>query len=117
MILFWALPAAFIIWVARFFLFPGFAPPMSPTMTAEQVAEFYVIRPTSRIRYSMIVFNWFGVCLVPILTLIVMQIRRMAHRTPILSYAMLGCVAGGPTLSRCQRLWLLAAFRPERTRS
>ena len=46
----------------------------------------------------MIVFNWFGVCLVPILILIIMQIRRMAHRTPIFSYAMMGCAAGGPTL-------------------
>jgi len=63
----------------------------------------------------MIVFNWFGVCLVPILSLIVLQIRRMAHRTPIFSYAMLGCVAGAPTLFLIANVcWLLAAFRPER---
>ena len=63
----------------------------------------------------MILFNWFCVGLIPILILLVMQIRRMAHRTPIFSYCMLGCVAGGPTLflvANC--CWLLAAFRPER---
>jgi len=117
LILLWTLPATVIIFIACFFLFPGFNPPMSPTMTAEQVAAFY--RDPARlpeIRYSMIVFNWFGVCLVPILTLIVMQIRRMAHRTPIFSYAMLGCVAGGPTLFLVANVcWLLAAFRPERS--
>jgi len=86
-------------------------------MSADQVAAFYR-DPANlpRIRYSMILFNWFGVCLVPILILMVMQIRRMAHRTPIFSYCMLGCVAGGPTLFLIANIcWLLAAFRPERS--
>src|SRR5689334_24805609 len=96
LILLWTLPATVLIWISAFFLFPGFMPPMSPTMSAEQVAAFYRENP-SGVRYSMILFNWFGVCLIPILMLIVLQIRRMAHRTPIFSYAMLGCAAGGPT--------------------
>ncbi|SPM34666.1 hypothetical protein MRAB57_2486 [Mycobacterium rhizamassiliense] len=116
-ILLWTLPAALLIWIAAFLLFPGFNPPMSPSMTAEQVAAFY--RDPAhipQIRSSMIVFNWFGVCLVPILALIVLQIRRMAHRTSIFSYAMLGCAAGGPTLFLVANVcWLLAAFRPERS--
>jgi hypothetical protein len=116
LILLWTLPAAALIWIGAFLLFPGFNPPMSPTMSAEQVAAFYRDPANlSRIRYSMIVFNWFAVCLIPILILIVMQIRRMAHRTPIFSYCMLGCVAGGPTLFLIANVcWLLAAFRPER---
>ncbi|OBJ79056.1 hypothetical protein [Mycobacterium colombiense] len=117
LILLWTLPAALILWIASFLLFPGFNPPMSPTMPAEQVAAFYRDpEHIPQIRYSMIVFNWFGVCLVPILALIVLQIRRMAHRTPIFSYAMLGCAAGGPTLFLVANVcWLLAAFRPERS--
>ena len=116
LILLWTLPAAAIIWISAFFLFPGFTPPMSPTMSADQVAAFYRDPENlARIRYSMILFNWFGVCLVPILILVVMQIRRMAHRTPIFSYCMLGCVAGGPTVFLIANVcWLLAAFRPER---
>jgi hypothetical protein len=116
LILFWTLPAVAVIWIAAFFLFPGFTPPMSPTMSAEKVAAFYRDPENlSRIRYSMILFNWFCVGLIPIVILIVMQIRRMAHRTPILSYCMLGCVAGGPTLFLIANVfWLLAAFRPER---
>jgi hypothetical protein len=114
LILLWTLPAAVIIWVGGFLLFPGFTPPMSPTMPADQVAAFYRDNQ-SGVRYSMILFNWFGICLIPILILLVMQIRRMAHRTPIFSYCMLGCVAGGPTLFLIANVcWLLAAFRPER---
>ena len=63
----------------------------------------------------MILFNWFAVGLIPILALIVLQIRRMAHRTPIFSYAIIACAAGGPTIFLMANLfWLLAAFRPER---
>jgi hypothetical protein len=87
---------------------------MSPRMPADQVAAFYRDNQ-SQVRYSMILFNWFGVCLIPILILLVMQVRRMSHRTPIFSYALLGCVAGGPTLFLIANVcWLVAAFRPER---
>ncbi|WP_025737976.1 hypothetical protein [Mycobacterium genavense] len=116
-ILLWTLPVTVILWIAGFVLFPGFNPSMSPSMSAERVAAFY--RDPAhipQIRYSMIVFNWFGVCLVPILALIVLQVRRMAHRTPIFAYTMLGCVAGGPTLFLVANVcWLLAAFRSERS--
>jgi hypothetical protein len=116
LILLWTLPAMAIVWVAAFFLFPGFVHPMSPTMSAQQVAAFYRDpHNLSRIRYSMILFNWFCVGLIPILTLIVMQMRRMAHRTPVFSYCMIGIMAAGPTLFLVANLfWLLAAFRPER---
>ncbi len=116
LILWWSLPAVALIWVSAFFLFPGFTPPMSPTMSAEQVAAFYRDPAhLSRIRGSMILFNWFCVGLIPVLILIMMQIRRMAHRTPIFAYCMLGCAAGGPTIFLVANIfWLLAAFRPER---
>jgi hypothetical protein len=116
LILFWTLPVLGVIWVSAFLLFPGFVHPMSPSMSAEQVAAFYR-NPDNLplIRWSMILFNWFGVGMIPILALIVMQIRRMAHHTPIFSYCYLGCLTGGPTLFFLADLfWLLAAFRPER---
>src|SRR4029453_17362786 len=116
LILLWTLPALGLIWISAFFLFPGFLHPVSPTMSAGEVAAFFRDPENlPRIRYSMILFNWFCVGLIPILTLIVMQIRRMAHRTPIFSYCILCCATGGPTLFLLANLfWLLAAFRPER---
>jgi hypothetical protein len=114
LILLWTLPLLGILWISAFFLFPGFVHPMSPTMSADEVVAFYRDE-TSRIRYSMILFNWFCVGLIPIVMLLVMQIRRMAHRTPILSYSLLACAAGGPSLFLIANMfWLLAAFRPER---
>jgi len=110
------LPAVGAIWLAAFLLFPGFVQPMSPTLSAEEVAAFYR-DPANlpRIRYSMILFNWFAVGLIPILALIALQVRRMAHRTPIFSYAIIACAAGGPTIFLMADLfWLLAAFRPTR---
>ena len=41
LLLFWSLPVIALIWVAAFLTFPGFVHPMSPTMSAEQVAAFY----------------------------------------------------------------------------
>jgi hypothetical protein len=116
LILIWTLPALVVIWGAGFLLFPGFTHPMSPSMTAAQVAAFYRDPAhLSRIRYSMILFNWFGVGLVPLLTLLVMQLRRMAHQTPILSYCLLCCTGGGPAIFLLANLfWLLAAYQPGR---
>jgi hypothetical protein len=116
LILLWTLPALAIVWLSAFLLFPAFVEPLSPTLSAEEVAAFYRDPENlPRIRYSMIVFNWFAVGYIPILALIVLQIRRMAHRTPIFSYAIIACAAGGPTIFLMANLfWLLAAFRPER---
>lgn len=116
MILLWTLPVVGILWISAFMLFPGFTPPMSPTMSAQEVAAFYRDPGNlARIRFSMILFNWFCVGLIPILALIVLQMRRMAHRTPIFSYAIIACAAGGPTIFLMANLfWLLAAFRPDR---
>jgi hypothetical protein len=115
-LLLWTLPVLGIVWLSAFLLFPGFVHPMSPTMSAAEVAAFYRDPENlPRIRYGMIVFNWFAVGLIPILALIVLQIRRMAHRTPIFSYAIIACAAGGPTTFLMANLfWLVAAFRPER---
>jgi hypothetical protein len=115
-ILVWTLPVVGILWISAFLLFPGFVHPMSPSLSAEEVAAFYRDPVNlSRIRTSMILFNWFSVGLVPLLALLVLQIRRMAHRTPIFSYSLIACAAGGPTIFLLADLfWLLAAFRPER---
>ncbi|MET0385548.1 MAG: hypothetical protein ABW321_06300 [Polyangiales bacterium] len=116
LILFWLLPALGVTWLAACVIFPGFSPPMSPTWSAEAVAAFYRDPShTASIRISMVLFNWFCVGMIPFLALLITQIHRMAHHTPIWSYAYIGCMAGGPTLLFTADLfWLVAAFRPER---
>jgi len=113
-VIFWTLPAVAVMWIAAFFLFPGFLPPMSPTWSPARVAAFYRDH-TSRVRYSMILFNWFCVALIPILLLIVERMRGMAHRTPILRYCLIGVAGAAPIAFLTSTIfWLLAAFRPDR---
>jgi hypothetical protein len=87
---------------------------MSPRASAAEVAEFYRDH-TARIRYSMILLNWFCVALIPLLMLIVERMRGMAHRTPILRYCMIGVAGAAPIAFLTSTVfWLLAAFQPER---
>src|SRR5881394_2894567 len=114
-IIFWTLPAVAVMWIAAFFLFPGFVPPMSPQASAAEVAAFYS-QNLSRVRYSMILFNWFCVALIPILMLIVERMRGMVHRTPVMRYCVIGVAGAAPiAFLTATVFWLLAAFRPDRT--
>ena len=109
-----ALPVVAVVWIAAFFLFPGFLPPMSPRSSAADVAAFYRDR-TARVRYSMILLNWFCVALIPLLMVIVERMRRMAHRTPILRYCVIGVAGAAPiAFLTATVFWLLAAFQPQR---
>lgn len=114
-IILWSLPAVVVIWIAAFFLFRGFVPPMSPRASAAEVAAFYRDN-LSRVRYSMILFNWFCVALIPILMLLVERMRAMAHRTPVLRYCVIGVAGAAPIVFLTSTVfWLIAAFRPERS--
>jgi hypothetical protein len=112
-VIFWTLPALAVIWLAAFLLFPGFVPPMSPKASAAEVAAFYRDHQ-ARVRYSMILFNWFCVALIPILMLVVERMRGMAHRTPILRYCVIGVAAAAPIVFLTSTVfWLIAAFRTD----
>jgi hypothetical protein len=114
-IIYWTWVPLVVIWIAAFLLFPGFIPPVSPKASATEVADFYR-QDLSRVRYSMILFNWFCVALIPILMLIAERMRAMAHRTPILRYCVIGVAGGAPIAFLTSTVfWLLAAFRPDRS--
>ena len=117
LLLLWSFPFVLAIWVVAILMFPGFAGPMSPAMTADQVAAFYRDPDNlGKIRWSMIILNWFSYGIIPVLALVVMQIKRMNHRSAIFAYTFLGCLCGGPVMFFVADIfWLLAAFRPERS--
>ena len=68
-----------VILLVAFLLFPGFYPPMSPDMTAQQVAAFYA-RHATMIRLSMVTVNFCGIMLMPFFMVIVYQMKRSAAR-------------------------------------
>jgi hypothetical protein len=97
-----------------FVAFPGFLPPMSPQMTAQQVADFYM-QNTTMIRFSMITFNLCAIMLVPFFTTIVVQVKRMSLPSHVLAYSYLAAASTGATLFAIADIfWLIAAYRPSR---
>lgn len=118
-LLLWSFPFVLVIWLLAIVMFPGFTlnGPMSPALSADEVAAFYRDPDNlGQIRWSMILLNWFSYGIIPVLALVVVQIKRMAHGSAIFSYCFLGCLCGGPVLFFTADLfWLIAAFRPERS--
>lgn len=115
-ILYWLTPALALTWLFTFLVFPDFVDPLPPTASAEEVAQYYRDPDNiTRIRLTMIVFNWFSIGIIPFLALIAMEIRRMKHSTPVFELCFLGVIAAAPTMLFIADLfWLLAVFRPER---
>ena len=114
-IIYWTWVPLLATLIAAFLLFPGFIPPVSPRASAAEVAEFYR-QDLPRVRYSMILFNWFGVALIPFVLLIAERMRGMAHRTPVLRYCVIGVAGAAPIAFLTSTVfWLLAAFRPDRS--
>ena len=111
----WLTPIVAAVFLLVFLSFPGFLPPMSPEMTADQVAAFFDQHATM-VRFSMIMFNLCGIMLVPFFMVIVVQMKRLATPSQVFAYSYLSAVATGATLfAIADLLWLIAAFRPERS--
>lgn len=107
-------PAVGVVLLLVFLTFPGFSPPMSPQMTAEQVSQFYADNAT-QVRFSMILLNLCGPLLLPFFMVIVVQMKRMGNPTPAFAYSYLCAVASGATLVALADLfWLMASFRADR---
>jgi hypothetical protein len=110
----WLVPLLGVLYLGAFTVFPGFFPPMSPTMTAEEVANFYR-ENLAAIRGSMILCNIIGVSLIPFFMVVVVQMLRIANSSRAFAYSYLAAAANGTVMFALADLgWLLAAFRPER---
>lgn len=111
----WTAPVFSVVLLIAFLAFPGFFPPMSPDMTAEQVAQFYRDN-TAMIRFSMITFNLCGIMLLPLFMVIVIQMKRMATQSHVFAYCYLTAAVSGATLfALADIFYLVAAFRPDRS--
>ena len=110
----WTAPVFGLVYLIAFIAFPGFLPPMSPQLTADQVAAFYADN-TAMIRFSMITYDLCGVMLLPFFMVIVVQMKRMATQSHVLAYCYLTAAVSGATLFALSNIfYLAAAFRPGR---
>jgi hypothetical protein len=111
----WTAPVFGVVLLGAFLAFPGFFPPMSPAMTADQVATFYS-HNTAMIRFSMVTFNLSGIMLLPFFMVIVIQMKRMATQSHVFAYCYLTAAVSGATLFALSDIfYLVAAFRPDRS--
>jgi hypothetical protein len=110
----WTVPTFGLVLLIAFLAFPGFFPPMSPNMSADQVAAFYV-QNRGMVWFSMITFNLCGMMLLPLFMVIVVQMKRMATQSHVFAYCYLTAAVSGATLfALADIFFLVAAFRPGR---
>lgn len=110
----WTVPVFGGALLIAFVAFPGFFPPMSPAMTADQVAAFYNDH-RAMVWFTMITFNICGIMLLPLFMVIVVQMKRMATQSHVFAYCYLTAAVSGATLfALADIFYLVAAFRPGR---
>ena len=112
----WTVPTFGLVLVIAFLAFPGFFPPMSPAMSAEQVAAFYT-ENRGMIWFSMITFNICGIMLLPLFMVIVVQMKRMATQSHVFAYCYLTAAVSGATLFALADIFFLVRRVPARPQS
>ena len=111
----WTGPAVGAVLLVTALAFPGFWPPMSPTLSADQVASFYA-EHTAWIRFSQATFNLCGIMILPFFMVIVAQMKRMKNQSHVFAYCYLTAVVSGATIFALSNIFfLVAAFRSDRS--
>lgn len=113
-ILLWTTPFAGALFLLAYCLFPLFTPPLSPTLTPEQVAMFFR-ENVSGILGVTILCNLICASLVPLFAVIALQMSRIGNSSSVFTYAYIICVGlGTTTFVLADYCWAIAAFRPDR---
>ncbi|BBY15002.1 hypothetical protein [Mycolicibacterium litorale] len=111
----WTGLCAGVVVLIGFLVYPGFFPPMSPAMPADEVAAFYRDN-ADLVRATMITWNLCGIMVLPFFMVIVVQMKRMATQTHVLAYCYLTAAVSGATIfALADIFFLVAAFRPDRS--
>lgn len=113
-LLLWLTPVSGLLFLLAFVLFPGFSPPLSPTLSPEEVATFFR-EHTSAILGVVIFVNLIGATLVPLFATIAVQMLRVVNSSPVFAYSYILSLGIGMTaFILADYCWGIAVFRPER---
>lgn len=113
-ILLWTAPPAMALFALAYFLFPVFAPPLSPTLSPDEVAAFFREYNTG-ILGVVILCNLIAGSLVPLFAVAAVQMSRIRTSSSVFTYAYIICVGVGTTaFILADYCWGVAAFRPDR---
>ncbi|HEY9315949.1 hypothetical protein [Williamsia sp.] len=109
----WLAPIFVVLLIAAMAI-AGFLPPMSPNMSAEDVAAYYRDN-VGPIRTGLLIINAASALVVPFFVVVAMQMSRMKLWNQALLYAFFMCVASNAGLFAVADVaWLAAALRPDR---
>jgi hypothetical protein len=110
----WSVPPYAALFALSYLLFPAFHPPLSPTLTPEQVAAYFAENNTNILGVA-ILCNLLACSLVPLFAVTAVQISRTATSSSVFTYSYVMCVGTGLTaFILAYYCWAMAAFRPER---
>lgn len=110
----WITAISMVIMLVAYAVYPGFWPPLSPELSAAEVADFYRDN-AGWIRFSMVTFNLCGIMLVPLFCVVAVQIKRMAAQSQAFAYCYLFATVSGATVFALSAIFFAAAaFRPSR---
>ncbi|RDH77226.1 hypothetical protein DVS77_17585 [Mycolicibacterium moriokaense] len=113
-IMLWTAPPAMALLVLAYLLFPVVSPPLSPTLTPEQVAAFFRDYNTG-ILGVVILCNLIAGSLVPLFAVTAVQMSRIGTSSNVFTYAYIICIGVGTTaFILADYCWGVAAFRPDR---
>ncbi len=110
----WLTPFTGLLFAAAYFMFPAFSMPMSPTLTPEQVAEFFRANETA-MRGVIVFGNVIGALLVPLFAIIAVQMLRVVNSSPVFAYSYIIAVGIGITaFILADFAWGVALYRLDR---
>jgi hypothetical protein len=113
-ILLWTVPPAMALFGLAYLLFPVMSPPLSPTLTPEEVAAFFREYNTG-ILGVVILCNLIAGSLVPLFAVTAVQMSRTGTSSSVFTYAYVVCTGAGTTaFILADYCWGVAAFRPDR---
>ena len=110
----WSGPVLLVTFMIGLWFIAGYVPPMSPALSADQVAAIYR-ENTTMIRIGMLFL--IGSCGLAgaWVSVITVQMKRIEGARPVLAYTQLGTGAVGIFLFLLPAMfWTIAAFRPDR---
>lgn len=113
-ILLWTAPFVGALFLLAYFLFPAFSPPLSPTLSPDEVAAFFRAN-VSAILGVVILCNLLGASLAPLFAVIATQMSRIGNSSAVFTYAYIIAAGIGTTsFILADYCWGVAAFRPDR---
>jgi hypothetical protein len=109
----WSWPVGAVIFGVSFVLIARFVPPVPPSWSAQQVADFYAAHTTS-IRIGLLGAMFGSAFLLPFYAVVSAEIRKIEGKDALLAPIQFGGAIVLVTFFQIiGLLWLLASFRPE----